>query len=53
VLSSWSQLETASLYFMSYNFEHVVHQTLRVTPATEAGIADHVWSIEEIAGLLQ
>jgi hypothetical protein len=27
-------------------------QTLRVTPAMEAGIADHVWSIEEIVGLL-
>jgi hypothetical protein len=29
-----------------------VHWTLRVTPAMEAGIADHVWSIEEIVGLL-
>lgn len=29
-----------------------VHQTLRVTPAMEAGIADHVWSVEEIVGLL-
>jgi hypothetical protein len=27
-------------------------QTLRVTPAMEAGIATHVWSIEEIVGLL-
>jgi len=27
-------------------------QTLRVTPAMEAGIAHHVWSIEEIVGLL-
>jgi len=24
----------------------------RVTPAMEAGIADHVWSIEDIVGLL-
>jgi hypothetical protein len=29
-----------------------VHQTFRVTPAMEAGIADHIWSIEEIVGLL-
>lgn len=29
-----------------------VHQTLRVTPAMQAGIASHVWSIEEIVGLL-
>ena len=28
------------------------HQTLRVTPAMEACIADHVWSIEEIVALL-
>jgi hypothetical protein len=36
---------------MHYNFARV-HQTLRVTPAMEAGIADHVWSLEEIVGLL-
>jgi hypothetical protein len=29
-----------------------VDQTLRVTPAMEAGIADHVWAIEEIVALL-
>jgi hypothetical protein len=27
--------------------------TLRVTPGMEAGIADHVWSIEEIVRLLE
>ncbi len=43
---------TVALYFMYYNFGRV-HQTLRVTPAMEAGIADHVWSIEEIVGLLE
>jgi IS1 family transposase len=40
-----------ALYFMHYNFCRV-HQTLRVTPAMEAGIADHVWSIEEMVNLL-
>ena len=34
-----------------YNFGRV-HQTLRVTPAMEAGISKHVWSFEEIVGLL-
>jgi hypothetical protein len=29
-----------------------VHQTLRVTRAMAAGVADHVWEIEEIVGLL-
>jgi len=45
-------LEAAvALHFMYYNFARV-HQTLRVTPAMEAGVADHVWSLEEVVGLL-
>lgn len=40
-----------ALYFMHYNFCRV-HKTLRVTPAMEAGITDHVWNIEQIIGLL-
>jgi len=40
-----------ALHFRNYNFCRV-HQALRVTPAMEAGIADHVWSIEEVVGLL-
>jgi hypothetical protein len=40
-----------ALHFMHYNFCRV-HQTLRVTPAMEAGIADHIWSVEEIVELL-
>jgi len=45
-------LEAAvALHFMHHNFARV-HQSLRVTPAMEAGVADHVWSIEEIAWLL-
>ncbi|MCH7478976.1 MAG: IS1 family transposase [SAR324 cluster bacterium] len=39
-----------SLHYLHYNFARV-HQSLRVTPAMEAGVADHVWSLEEIAGL--
>jgi IS1 family transposase len=45
-------LEAAvALYFMYYNFCRV-HQTLRVTPAMEAKITDHVWTLEEIINLL-
>ena len=40
-----------ALWFMYYNFCRV-HQTLRVTPAMEAGISNHVWTIEELVGLL-
>jgi len=39
-----------ALYFMHYNFCRV-HKTLRVTPAMEAGLTDHVWTIEELLGL--
>jgi IS1 family transposase len=41
-----------ALHYMYYNFCRV-HQTLRVTPAMEAGIADHVWEIEELVALLE
>ena len=40
-----------SLYFMHYNFVRV-HQTLRVTPAMEAGVTDHVWTMEEAAEMV-
>jgi IS1 family transposase len=41
-----------SLYFMYYNFARI-HSTLRVTPAMEAEITRHVWTLEEIVGLLE
>ena len=40
-----------ALHYMHYNFCRI-HQTLRVTPAMEAGITDHVWSIDEVIELL-
>jgi hypothetical protein len=39
------------LYFMDYNFARI-HSTLRVTPAMEAGISRHAWTLEEIVDLL-
>jgi len=39
-----------AIHFIHYNFARI-HKTLRVTPAMEAGISDHVWSMEEIAAL--
>ena len=38
-----------AIHYMHYNFCRI-HKTLRVTPAMEAGIADHVWTIEEMIG---
>jgi IS1 family transposase len=40
-----------ALHFMWYNFGRV-HGTLKQTPAMAAGIADHVWSVDEVIGLL-
>ena len=39
------------MHFLHYNFARV-HKTLRVTPAMEAGISDHVWTLEEMCALL-
>ena len=41
-----------ALHFMYYNFGRI-HKTLRVTPAMEAGVSDHVWSLEDIAKLAE
>jgi IS1 family transposase len=40
-----------AIFFVYYNFARI-HQTLRVTPAMEAGICDHVWTLEDIAALV-
>jgi ABC-type uncharacterized transport system fused permease/ATPase subunit len=46
----WLNLKWAyALQFAYYNFCRI-HQCLRVTPAMEAGITSHVWSIEKIIG---
>ena len=36
-----------AVHYMHYNFCRV-HKTLRVTPAMEAGLTDHIWAIEEV-----
>ena len=41
-----------ALHFMHYNFARI-HRSLRVTPAMEAGVSNHVWSLEGIVGLLE
>src|SRR5436305_9629323 len=40
-----------SLHFAYYNFCRV-HKTLGTTPAVGAGVADHVWTLDELIGLL-
>lgn len=41
-----------ALHAVYYNFGRV-HKTLRITPAMAAGLTDHVWSLEELAGLME
>jgi len=41
-----------AIYHAYYNFCRV-HQTLRVTPAMEAGLTDHIWMLTEVVGLLE
>jgi transposase-like protein/IS1 family transposase len=36
-----------SLYMAFFNFARV-HQTLRVTPAMQAGLTDHIWTVQEL-----
>jgi IS1 family transposase len=44
----WENLWSAyCLHFAFYNFCRI-HKSLRVTPAMEAGIADHVWELSEL-----
>ena len=43
--------QAVALHYMHYNFCRV-HQTLKTTPAMAAGVADHKWTLHEIAALL-
>ena len=40
-----------ALHYMHYNYVRI-HRTLRVTPAMEAGVTNHLWEIEDIVRLL-
>ena len=40
-----------ALYFMHYNYCRV-HSSLRVTPAMEAGLTDHIWTLAELCNIL-
>ena len=46
-----NHIASIAIHYMHYNFCRV-HESIRVTPAMEAGIANHVWSIEEVIALL-
>lgn len=43
---------SVALHFMYYNFCKI-HQTLRVTPAMQSGLSDHVWDLQELVMLIE
>lgn len=47
-----NHMHAISLQFMSYNFCRV-HKTLRVTPAMEAGLTDHIWTLDEVVEMAE
>ena len=47
-----NHMHSIALFYMHYNFVRI-HQTLRVTPAMEAGLTTRVWSIQDIVGLTE
>jgi IS1 family transposase len=46
-----SHAHMVALYTVFYNFCRI-HKTLRVTPAMEAGLTDHVWDMEEVIAIM-
>ena len=46
-----NHMHALSIYFMHYNFVRI-HQTLRVTPAMEAGVSSRLWSVEDMLAMV-
>ena len=46
-----NHIRALSIYFMHYNFVRI-HQTLRCSPAMEAGVTDRLWSLEDMVGIV-
>ncbi len=42
---------SVALHFMYYNFCRI-HKSLRVTPAMESNVTDRLWSVKDIAKLI-
>ena len=42
-----NHVHALAIYFYHYNFCRI-HKSLRVTPAMEAGLTDHVWSFDDL-----
>jgi len=47
-----NHIHSVAMYTLYYNFVRI-HSSLRVTPAMEAGVANHPWTVEEMVGLIK
>ncbi|MBL8515185.1 MAG: DDE-type integrase/transposase/recombinase, partial [Betaproteobacteria bacterium] len=47
-----NHIHALALYFAVYNFVRI-HKALKTTPALQAGITDHLWSMADIANLIE
>ena len=47
-----NHIAAIAIHCMYYNFVRI-HQTLRVTPAMEAGVTNRLWSIEDLIALVE
>lgn len=43
---------SVALHYMHYNFVRM-HKTLRVTPATAAGVTDRLWTVDDMVSLVE
>lgn len=46
-----NHMYAVALHFMHYNFVKV-HQTLKITPAMEAGLTDRLWDVADLVALV-
>ena len=46
-----NHIHALSIYFMHYNLVRI-HQTIRCSPAMEAGVANHLWSLSDMVAMI-
>ena len=47
-----NHMHMVALYTVFYNWTKI-HKTLRVTPAMQAGLTDHVWSMSDVVAMIE
>lgn len=47
-----NHVHALALYFLVYNFVRI-HKTLRIAPAMQAGISPKLWSMTDVANMIE